>query len=63
MLSNIFKFVNLADLAAWIKKYQADIMLVIGVVLVSLLAFAAGYIAAKESQKPPIIFEETQNGK
>ena len=60
MLSNIFKFVNLADLAAWIKKYQADIMLVIGVVLVSLLAFAAGYIAAKEDQKPSILFEEIQ---
>ena len=37
-------------------------MLVIGVVLVSLLAFAVGYITAKESQKPPVIFEETQNG-
>lgn len=46
----------------WVKKYQADIILVIGVILVSLLAFAAGYITAKESQKPPLIFQETQNG-
>ena len=48
MLSKIIKFV---------KKYQADIILLIGVILVSLLSFAAGYIVAKQQEKTPIHFE------
>ncbi len=67
MLSKISDFVNptklFPALLSWMKRYQADLILVTGVVLVSLLAFAAGYITAKEGQKPPIIFQETQNGK
>ena len=49
MLSKIFQFV---------KKYQEEIILFIGVVLVSLLSFAAGYIMAKQQEKIPIKFEK-----
>ena len=49
MLSKIRKFV---------KEYLDDIILVVGVILISLLSFAAGYIVAKEQEKEPITFEE-----
>lgn len=38
---------------------QNDIILLIGVILISLLSFAAGYIAAKQQNKEPIKFEMT----
>lgn len=38
-------------------KYQSDIILVIGVILISLLSFFMGYIMAKEEKKEPIKFE------
>lgn len=41
----------------WFLKNQNDIMLVIGVILISLLSFAMGYIAAKTQEKEPLIFE------
>ena len=53
MLSNTVQFV---------KTYRADIIVAIGVLLVSLLSFAAGYLGAKENQKEPIRIEETTNG-
>jgi len=66
MLAKIFQFVNPfgklridAELRRSIKKYQNDIILVIGVILVSLLSFAAGYIVAKQQEKTPIRFEKT----
>jgi len=37
----------LANFFNWVKKHQADIILIIGVILISLLSFAAGYIVAK----------------
>ena len=43
----------------FIIKNQQDIILVIGVVLISLISFAMGYIVAKEQEKEPIRFEET----
>lgn len=43
----------------FVKTYQADIMLVIGVILVSLLSFAVGYIVAREGLKEPLQFEQT----
>ena len=52
MLSKIFKFV---------KRHQAEIVLCIGVFLISLLSFAMGYIIAKESGNEPIKIEESQN--
>jgi len=41
----------------FIKEYQNDIVLLIGVFLVSLLSFAAGYIVAKEKSKQEIKIE------
>jgi len=52
MLSRIIQFV---------KKYQNDIILVIGVILISLLSFAAGFIVAKQQEKQPIKIEYQQN--
>lgn len=40
-----------------VKKYREDIILFIGVILISLLSFAAGYIVAKQQEKTPIEFE------
>jgi hypothetical protein len=40
-----------------IIKYQDDIILFIGVILISLLSFAAGYIVAKQKEKEPIRIE------
>ncbi|MEK7482262.1 MAG: hypothetical protein AAB620_00515 [Patescibacteria group bacterium] len=47
----------------FVKKYQNDIVLFIGVILAVLLAFAIGYIAAEQQEKkPPLQFEyEDQN--
>jgi predicted negative regulator of RcsB-dependent stress response len=42
----------------FIKKNQQDIVLVIGVILISLISFAMGYIVAKEQEKQPIRFED-----
>jgi len=52
MLSKIPQFVN---------KHQADIILVTGVILISLLSFAVGYIAAKEQSKGQIQFIENSD--
>ncbi len=41
----------------WVKTYQADIILVIGVILISLFSFAAGYITARQQEKEPIRIE------
>lgn len=38
----------------FIDRYQNDIILVIGVILISLLSFAMGYIVAKQQDKEPI---------
>jgi len=37
----------LAKLINFVKTYKADIILAIGVILISLLSFAMGYITAK----------------
>lgn len=42
----------------WFISHQADIILVIGVILVSLLSFAMGYITAKQQEKEPIRIEQ-----
>jgi predicted RND superfamily exporter protein len=49
MLSKIIRFV---------KTNQNDIILIIGVVLISLFSFAMGYLRAKQENKPPLIFEQ-----
>lgn len=42
------------------RSIQEDIVLIIGVILISLLSFAAGYIIAKKQEKEPIRFKEIQ---
>ena len=48
----------LAEIIKFVKIYRQDIILVAGVVLISLLSFAAGYIAAKNYGKEPVKFED-----
>ena len=47
----------LAKIKQFVKSYQSDIILVIGVILISLLSFAIGYITAKTQEKEPIRIE------
>lgn len=51
MLSKIKQFVN---------EHLQDIILIIGVLLISLFSFLAGYIAGREGIKSPIRFEQMQ---
>ena len=51
----------LTKIKQFVKTYQTDIILVIGVVLISLLSFAMGYIVAKQQEKEPIRFEMTND--
>lgn len=51
----------LSKITNFVKKYQADIILVIGVILISLLSFAMGYIVAKTYDKEPIKIEYNSN--
>jgi hypothetical protein len=50
----------LAKIKEFVKAHETDIILAIGVVLVSLLSFALGYITAKEQLKEPIRIEQHQ---
>jgi len=50
---------NPEELFQFLKKYQADIILVIGVILISLLSFAIGFIVAKQQEKEPIKIERS----
>ncbi len=43
-----------------LKNHSAEIILFIGVFLISLLSFAIGYIAAKEEGKKPLKIEQNQ---
>jgi hypothetical protein len=47
----------LAKIIQFVKKHQNDIILLIGVILISLLSFAMGYIVAKQQEKEPIKIE------
>lgn len=49
MLSRIKLFVN---------DNSDDIILVVGVILISLISFAAGYIVSKQQDKEPLRFEQ-----
>lgn len=44
----------------FVKENQEDIILVIGVILISLLSFAAGFITCSIQQKEPLIIEEVE---
>jgi len=50
----------LSKIISFVKRHQANIILLLGVALVSLLSFAAGYITAKYQEKTSIQFEETK---
>ncbi len=50
----------LAKIREFIKKNQEDIILVIGVILISLLSFAVGFITCSTQQKEPLIIEEVE---
>ncbi|MDO8663611.1 MAG: hypothetical protein Q7K28_02100 [Candidatus Wildermuthbacteria bacterium] len=52
----------LSKLINFVKVHLDDIILLIGVILISLLSFAMGYITAKQQEKEPIRIERT-NGK
>ena len=47
----------LTKIIQFVKEHQADIIMVIGVILISLLSFAMGYIVAKQQEKEPIKIE------
>lgn len=51
----------LPKLINFVKAHRADIILIIGVILISLLSFAAGFITAKLQEKEPIKIEKIQN--
>ncbi|MDO8474547.1 MAG: hypothetical protein Q7S62_03340 [bacterium] len=48
----------LSKIKEFVKTNEGSIVLGIGVILVSLLSFAAGYLAAREQLKAPVIIEE-----
>jgi len=60
-LAGIIVLIMLTKIIQFVKKHQADIILVIGVILISLLSFAMGYIAAKQQEKEPIKIEFYMN--
>lgn len=49
----------LAKINLFVKIYQAEIVLTVGVILASLFSFAMGYIVAKEIEKQDIYFENS----
>ena len=54
----------LLKIKQFVKENRADIILVVGVILISLLSFAIGYIIGKTQEKEPIQIEyERQNPK
>lgn len=59
----IFDITMLSKLIQFVKEHLDDIILLVGVILISLLSFAVGYIVAKQQDKEPIKFEQIeQNG-
>jgi len=48
----------LAKFLQFVKDHQADIILFVGVILISLLSFAVGYIVAKQQEEEPIRIEK-----
>ena len=51
----------LSRIKEFVKAHETEIILAIGVLLISLLSFAIGYLTAKEQLKEPIKIEQTQN--
>jgi hypothetical protein len=53
----------LARFLQFVKSHEADIILVVGVVLISLISFAMGYLVAKNQLKAPLKFEQYETAK
>ncbi|MBI2452863.1 MAG: hypothetical protein HYV55_01380 [Parcubacteria group bacterium] len=51
---------TVAKLKGFVKTYRSDIILGIGVFLVSLLSFGIGYMTAREQLKEPLRIEQQQ---
>jgi hypothetical protein len=54
----------LTKIIEFVKSHLDDIILLIGVILISLLSFATGFISARQQEKEPIKVEyhyEKQN--
>jgi len=48
----------LAKIKEFVKTYQSEIVLFVGVVLISLFSFLTGYLVAKQQEKQPIQIQE-----
>ena len=51
----------LSKIIELVKRYESDIILAIGVLLISLLSFAVGYLVAQEQLKEPIRIEQASD--
>ena len=47
-----------SNLARLVKTYQSDIILAIGVAMISLLSFGVGFLVAREHLKEPVTMKE-----
>lgn len=50
----------LSKLIQFVKTHENDVVLVVGVILISLLSFAMGYLSAKTQEKEPLQIEQSQ---
>jgi hypothetical protein len=48
----------LEKVKVFIKEHLDDIVLLVGVILISLLSFAIGFIVAKQQEKEPLKIEQ-----
>ncbi|MBU2037325.1 hypothetical protein KJ866_03980 [Patescibacteria group bacterium] len=57
--NNIYmSIIDIERIGDWLKRNQADIVIVVGFVLVALIAFGAGRLSAPEIVRNPIIIDE-----
>ena len=49
----------IADIKNLVKTHKSDIILLIAIILISLLSFAAGYLTAKIYDKEQLQFQES----
>jgi len=48
----------LSKITYFVKKFQTEIILFLGVILISLLSFAFGYLTARNQEREHLKFEE-----
>jgi len=53
---------RIARTKEFVKANQKDIVLVLGVILISLISFATGYLVAKDQLKGPLQVEQSYGG-